>query len=149
MGQPVVHFEIIGADPESLRAYYGELFGWEFDSSSPVSDVISEPNGYGFVQHDARSDGIGIPGGIGGGSSYDTHTIFYVGVPDVEAALQRAEHIGGTDRTTVQLVAAELIGVARRPPKTSHHQAITCRRCSSLTPPGNTGESSSSASTRS
>lgn len=26
MGQPVVHFEIIGADPESLRAYYGELF---------------------------------------------------------------------------------------------------------------------------
>ena len=23
MGQPVVHFEIIGANPESLRAYYG------------------------------------------------------------------------------------------------------------------------------
>jgi predicted enzyme related to lactoylglutathione lyase len=98
MGQPVVHFEIIGADPESLRAYYGELFGWEFDSSSPVSDAISEPNGYGFVQHDARSDGIGIPGGVGGGSGYDTHTIFYVSVPDVEAALQRAEHLGGTRR---------------------------------------------------
>jgi uncharacterized protein len=98
MGQPVVHFEIIGADPESLRAYYGELFGWELDSSSPVSDAVSEPSSYGFVQHDASSDGVGIPGGVGGGSGYDPHTIFYVGVPDVEAALQRAEHLGGTRR---------------------------------------------------
>jgi hypothetical protein len=31
MGQPVVHFEIIGSDPAKLRSYYGELFGWEFD----------------------------------------------------------------------------------------------------------------------
>ena len=27
MGQPVVHFEIIGKDPEKLRGYYGDLFG--------------------------------------------------------------------------------------------------------------------------
>jgi hypothetical protein len=33
MGQPVVHFEIIGKDPARLRGYYGELFGWEFDTS--------------------------------------------------------------------------------------------------------------------
>lgn len=25
MGQPVVHFEIIGKDPEKLRSYYREL----------------------------------------------------------------------------------------------------------------------------
>jgi predicted enzyme related to lactoylglutathione lyase len=98
MGQPVVHFEIIGVDPVSLRAYYGELFGWEFDSSSPVSDAISEPSSYGFVQHDATSDGTGIPGGVGGGSGYEPHTLFYVGVPDVEAALHRAERLGGTRR---------------------------------------------------
>jgi predicted enzyme related to lactoylglutathione lyase len=67
-------------------------------SSSPVSDAISEPKGYGFVQHNASSDGIGIPGGVGGGSGYDTQTIFYVSVSDVEAALQRAEHLGGTRR---------------------------------------------------
>ncbi|MDX6239864.1 MAG: uncharacterized protein QOG10_4679, partial [Kribbellaceae bacterium] len=30
MGQPVVHFEVIGTDPERLRNYYGDLFGWEF-----------------------------------------------------------------------------------------------------------------------
>ena len=29
MGQPVVHFEIIGKDPEKLRSYYGDLFWWE------------------------------------------------------------------------------------------------------------------------
>jgi predicted enzyme related to lactoylglutathione lyase len=98
MEHPVVHFEIIGADPESLRAYYGELFGWEFDCSSPVSSAISEPGSYGFVAHDATSNGVGIPGGVGGGSAYDAHAIFYVGVPDVGAALQRAERLGGTRR---------------------------------------------------
>ena len=33
MGQPVVHFEVVGRDPEMLRSYYGDLFGWEFDTS--------------------------------------------------------------------------------------------------------------------
>jgi predicted enzyme related to lactoylglutathione lyase len=27
MGQPVVHFEIIGKDGEALQRYYAELFG--------------------------------------------------------------------------------------------------------------------------
>jgi predicted enzyme related to lactoylglutathione lyase len=96
MGQPVVHFEIIGTNPEGLRAYYGDLFGWEFDTSSPVSDAVSEPDNYGFVQRSTTSDGTGIPGGVGGGSGYQGRAIFYVGVPDVEAALQKAESLGGT-----------------------------------------------------
>jgi uncharacterized protein len=94
MAQPVVHFEIIGADPSQLRGYYGELFGWEFDTSSPVSDAVSEPTNYGFVAQ--GSDGVGIPGGVGGGAGYSGRATFYVGVPDVEAALQRAESLGGT-----------------------------------------------------
>jgi predicted enzyme related to lactoylglutathione lyase len=98
MGQPVVHFEVIGKDPEGLRTYYGDLFGWEFDMSSPVSEAVSEPMNYGFVGGNTTGDGIGIPGGVGGGTDYDGHTIFYVGVPDVEAALQRAESLGGTRR---------------------------------------------------
>jgi uncharacterized protein len=93
MGQPVVHFEIIGADPQGLRGYYGELFGWEFDTSSPVSAAVSEPTNYGFVE--PNSDGIGIPGGVGGGERYECHAIFYVGVLDVEVALQKAESLGG------------------------------------------------------
>jgi predicted enzyme related to lactoylglutathione lyase len=95
MGQPVVHFEVIGKDPEHLRGYYGDLFGWEFDTSGPISAAISQPGNYGFVD---TSDGVGIPGGVGGGMGYDRHVIFYVGVPDVEAALQKAESLGGTRR---------------------------------------------------
>ena len=95
MADPVVHFEIIGKDPESLRNYFGELFGWRFDSSSPVAEAISEPSNYGFVDRVTAPDGAGIPGGIGGGAGYPAHVIFYVGVPDVEAALREAERLGG------------------------------------------------------
>ena len=38
----------------------------------------------------------GIPGGVGGGAGYAGRTLFYVGVPDVEAALSQAEELGGT-----------------------------------------------------
>jgi predicted enzyme related to lactoylglutathione lyase len=98
MGQPVVHFEIIGTDPQKLRGYYGALFGWEFDTSSPVSDAVSEPANYGFVDRKTTDDGTGIPGGVGGGRGYHPHVIFYAGVPDVEAALRKAERLGGTRR---------------------------------------------------
>jgi hypothetical protein len=96
MGQPVVHFEVIGKDPDQLRGYYGELFGWEFDTSAPVADAVSEPTNYGFVERNTTTGGTGIPGGVGGGKAYDHHVIFYIGVPDVEAALQKAERLGGT-----------------------------------------------------
>jgi uncharacterized protein len=98
VGHPVVHFEVIGKEPQRLRSYYSELFGWEFDTSNPVSEAISQPNDYGFVEAGTTSDGIGIPGGVGGGGAYDSHVIFYVGVADVEAALQKAESLGGTRR---------------------------------------------------
>lgn len=92
MGNPVVHFEIIGTDPARLREYYGELFGWEYDTSGPVSAQVSEAGNYGFVETD------GIPGGVGGGAGYEGHVVFYVGVPDVAAALAEAERLGGTRR---------------------------------------------------
>ncbi|MDQ6807168.1 MAG: glyoxalase, partial [Actinomycetota bacterium] len=66
MGQPVVHFEIIGSDPKSLRDYYGDLFGWEFDTPSPVAQAVSEPESYGFLDLVTSEDGTGIRGGVGG-----------------------------------------------------------------------------------
>ena len=91
MGQPVVHFEVVGKDGEKLQSYYAELFGWEIDSDNPMN--------YGLVQRDGNTnaDGIGIGGGIGGGpEGYAGHVTFYVEVPDVEAALARAESLGGS-----------------------------------------------------
>jgi uncharacterized protein len=91
MGQPVVHFEVIGKDGGRLQSYYSELFGWEIDSSNPM--------GYGIVQREGNvsADGVGIGGGVGTGpEGYDGHVTFYVEVPDVEAALAKAESLGGT-----------------------------------------------------
>jgi uncharacterized protein len=96
MTQPVVHFEIIGSDPGRLRGYYGELFGWEFDTSGPVAEAVSQAGEYGFTE--PPGEGPGIPGGVGGGTRHDPHVLFYVGVPDVEAALTEAERLGGTRR---------------------------------------------------
>ena len=91
MGQPVVHFEIVGKDGESLQRYYFGLFGWEIDSNNPMK--------YGVVQREGNvsAEGIGIGGGVGQGpDGYDGHVTFYVEVPDVEAALAKAEGLGGS-----------------------------------------------------
>ncbi len=98
MGQPVVHFEIIGTDPARLRSYYGELFGWEFHTGDAATEAVSQPGHYGFVDAGTTGDGTGINGGVGGGAGYEGRVLFYVGVPDVEAALQKAESLGGTRR---------------------------------------------------
>ena len=98
MGQPVVHFEIIGTAPQALRDYYATLFDWTFDTRGLVAEEVSVPTDYGFVGHDASGGHVGIPGGVGGGPTFDPHVVFYVGVPDVEAALQQAEALGGTRR---------------------------------------------------
>ena len=95
MAQPVVHFEIIGRDPAGLRRYYAELFGWDFDTSGPVAPSVSEPGKYGFTEAGRADDAGGIPGGVGGGEGHRPHVVFYVGVPDVAAALDRAESLGG------------------------------------------------------
>jgi uncharacterized protein len=91
MGQPVVHFEIIGTDVEKLKSYYSDLFGWEINSDNPMN--------YGIVQRDANlnADGVGIGGGVGTGpEGYSGHVTFYVEVPNVEAALAKAEGLGGS-----------------------------------------------------
>jgi hypothetical protein len=91
MGQPVVHFEVMGRDVEKLRAFYAALFDWQINADNPVQ--------YGIVDRESNvnGEGVGIGGGIGqmpeGHPGYST---FYVEVPDVEAALAKAEGLGGT-----------------------------------------------------
>jgi len=91
MGQPVVHFEIVGRDAKATQEYFGELFGWEYDTNNPMN--------YGVVTRDdnVNPDGIGIGGGVGQGpDGYEGHVTFYVEVPDVEAAMAKAESLGGS-----------------------------------------------------
>jgi predicted enzyme related to lactoylglutathione lyase len=91
VGQAVVHFEIAGKDPNKLQSYFSELFDWDIDADNEFK--------YGIVQREGNTnaDGIGIGGGISGGpEGYEGHVTFYVEVPDVEAALAKAESLGGT-----------------------------------------------------
>lgn len=95
MTRPVVHFEIIGENPENLRDYFAALFGWHFETPSPVAVEVSDPDEYGFLDLVTARDGTGIRGGIGGGPNHPAHTVFYVAVPNVEAALKESERLGG------------------------------------------------------
>lgn len=91
MGQPVVHFEVVGPDGEKLRNYYKAMFGWEADANNPMN--------YGLVSKEGNttSAGDGIGGGLGQGpEGYEGHVTFYVEVPDVEASLAQAESLGGS-----------------------------------------------------
>jgi predicted enzyme related to lactoylglutathione lyase len=91
MGQPVVHFEVVGKDGAALQSFYSGLFGWQFDTNNPMN--------YGVLTREANvnAEGVGIGGGVGEGpEGYPGHVTFYVEVPDVEAALTKAESLGGT-----------------------------------------------------
>jgi hypothetical protein len=92
MGQAVVHFEVVGKDGEKLQRYYAELFGWNVNADNPMQ--------YGMVDakdNTSMTGDNGIGGGIGQGpDGYEGHVTFYVAVPDVEQALQKAESLGGT-----------------------------------------------------
>ena len=104
MGQPVVHFEVMGKDIEKLSRFYSEMFGWEIDTSNPM--------GYGLVDRAANltAEGVGIGGGIGQApEGYDGHVTFYVAVPDVGAALDHAEQLGGTRMMGPEQVTPDLV----------------------------------------
>ena len=93
MGQPVVHFEVVGKDPDKLRSFYSELAGWDFEVFN------GGPTDYGVVSRDGNtnSDGAGIGGGVGNGpEGYEGHVTFYIEVPDVGASLEQVEKLGGT-----------------------------------------------------
>lgn len=86
MANPVVHFEVLGKDGPKLQKFFGDLFGWKINTDNPMS--------YGLV--DTGVEGA-IGGGIGGvpeGQPAGVVT-FYVQVDDLDAALKRAEQLGG------------------------------------------------------
>jgi predicted enzyme related to lactoylglutathione lyase len=87
MGNPVVHFEIMTRGAAALREFYTSAFDWRPEPSPGASDVD-----YAMVHN-----GAGIDGGIGEApEGYDGHVTFYIGVPDINAALDRIERLGGT-----------------------------------------------------
>jgi len=80
----VIHFEVVGRDGGALQKFYGDLFGWSFDTNNP--------GGYGMT----KADQTGVVVGVGGSPDGSTgHVTGYVTVADVDATLARAGELGG------------------------------------------------------
>ncbi|TAK20197.1 MAG: VOC family protein [Chloroflexota bacterium] len=85
MGQPIVHFEIMGTNAIGLQKFYADLFDWK------VGDAMPDMGFYGLV--DGESSGLG--GGIGQDQDGNSRVTIYVQVPDLAVALDRAVELGG------------------------------------------------------
>lgn len=85
VGKPLAYFEITTADDAAkLQDFYRDMFDWQVD-------VLPQMGGYGLVD-------TGVEGGVGGGiGPAQTHSgvRVYFHVDDLEAALEKAESLGG------------------------------------------------------
>ncbi|MDQ1425653.1 MAG: uncharacterized protein QOD72_3151 [Acidimicrobiaceae bacterium] len=101
MPNPIVHAEIRSADPDATRAFFGELFGWNFPEGGLP--------GYTYIDSGLPD---ALPGGISplqGGTPIVT---FFVGVADIDAAVADVKRLGGRvvqEPTRVPGVAFALI----------------------------------------
>jgi len=91
MGQPVVHFEVMGDDAGKLHSFYSAMFDWKINAM-PMGEGT-----YGMVgrEENLNPAGIGIGGGVGAAAGVPGYVTFYVEVPDVEEALAQAASLGG------------------------------------------------------
>jgi len=84
----VIHFEIEADDPERLKRFYGEVFGWEYNAFGPgpspywLTDTGNEPM-------------PGIDGGILKKNMPEGGVIHVIRVDSVDAALDKIGKAGG------------------------------------------------------
>jgi len=78
----VMWYEVLGQDGNKLRAFFSELFGWSYKETPGMDYGMTDP------------EATGIGGGVGSGPKGSSWTTFYVGVPDVDQALKKAQRLG-------------------------------------------------------
>lgn len=114
MAHSVTHFEVTGKDLDTLQRFYSELFGWK-------TQKIPGDIPYAMIE----KEGDGIAGGIGQSPDGNGHVTFYVDTDDPQAALDKAEELGGRTvlpvtelpQVTIALFAdpeGHVVGVAKR-----------------------------------
>jgi predicted enzyme related to lactoylglutathione lyase len=82
MAHPVVHFEILGKDGESLQSFYRDLFDWKIAADNPMN--------YGIVE---KGEG-GIGGGVSASQDGSSMVTFYVLAEEIQDTLDKAEKLG-------------------------------------------------------
>jgi predicted enzyme related to lactoylglutathione lyase len=84
MPNPLCHFELMTADPENCRAFYGAIFDWQFDDESMPGYTLvntgAEPTGAIFSKPEQ------VPG---------VCTNVYFQVSDIDSTIERVTENGG------------------------------------------------------
>jgi predicted enzyme related to lactoylglutathione lyase len=101
MAHPVIHAEIRSADPDATRQFFADLFGWKVASEGAFP-------GYTFI--DTGAEG-GPYVAISPRQGDEDEVLFFVGVEDVAATLNKAEQLGGTIIQPAQQVPGTSFGV--------------------------------------
>jgi predicted enzyme related to lactoylglutathione lyase len=83
----VVHFEIVGDDPEALAKFYRDVFGWKVQKWEGPMD-------YWLIQTGEESE-PGIDGGLGKRTQPGESTTNTIDVDDVDAFVTKIEKGGG------------------------------------------------------
>lgn len=83
MGQPVVHFEIGCRDKAKTGEFYKQLFDWTIESMGPA-DMINTGSDTGIAGHITTPE-----------QEPHNYVTIYVSVEDLQAAIAKAEELGG------------------------------------------------------
>jgi uncharacterized protein len=94
MAARIIHVEVTGDDGAKLQQFYGDVFGWAFDTDNP--------GGYGLVRQGEMTGGIG-PAAQG----QQGRVTFYVHADDPAGTLKRVEELGGQVLMPLTEVAPE------------------------------------------
>ena len=83
----VQHFEIAANDPQKVAAFYENVFGWKVNKwDGPVEYWLVETG---------EEDEPGINGGITRPDETISGTVNTIGVPDIDAYLEKVVQFGG------------------------------------------------------
>ena len=95
MSAPILFFDIAGPDDDALRAFYDQVFGWNFSEQSQVSVDIYSPLGVAIRKDPAEKR-------------------IYIGVEDINACLDAVLKHGGTvDAPRFEVPGVVILGLFR------------------------------------
>lgn len=83
----IVHFDVPADEPERAKKFYGDLFGWKFNSI-PGMD-------FHFIETSSADGKIGVPGGLTKRMGPGPGIMNYIGVDSLDEQMKKVEGLGG------------------------------------------------------
>ena len=92
MADTIVHFEIPADDPEALKKFYGDVFGWQFQSI-PLPNM---PGGEYIAVITHEEGAPGLHGGMYKKTIPDDRPRNYISVTSLDDTVAKIRAAGGT-----------------------------------------------------